>query len=154
MKCVKCEIETSNGKTYRFYYGKRGATDFPGTRFTRTKFAVDGSEDAYLCSNCLDGSIERRARTTAAAVFGLLLALSLIRLMMGPAAKGSELETIVGFPTAFMGACVVYLGIRSWKKGKQREEEGQKVAIRVRKPALLALGYDSFFTLNEYSRLI
>jgi len=155
MKCINCNRDGQAGRSYRFYFGRHGSTDFPDRRTTRTHFSMGGSEDAYLCDLCVDQKIERRARVTAAGVFLLTVSLAVIRLLLDdymPA--GAALERVIGFPMALIMPLVIYFGIRRWKQGKQREEEGERLAIHARKLPLRALGYDAFFTQNEYSRLI
>jgi len=154
MKCVKCGDEANKGALYKFYYGKQGATDYPSRRTTRTRYKIAGSEDTFLCDGCVDQHIERRARLMAGGVFLLILILSILRLTLGgPAPQGSELETVVGFPTAFVAGFFLYFGIRRWKKNKQREFMGDILAIKTRKATLKQSGYDSFFTREEFSRL-
>ena len=154
MKCASCGNECSAGKTYRFYYGKQGETDFPSRKLTRTKYAIRGSEDAFLCDTCVDRKIDTRARTTALAVFFLTLFLALLRLALDVyVPKGAPMEKVIGFPMAIFFGLLIYKGIQNWKKGKQREEEGQRLAIRARKPVLRSQGYDAFFTQVEFSRL-
>lgn len=154
MKCANCSNESLAGKTYRFYYGKQGETDFPTHKLTRTRFAIGGWEDAFLCDPCVDRKIDKRARNTALGVFIMTLSLALLRLALDAyVPQGAPMERIIGFPMAFISALIIYKGIQSWKKGKQREEEGQRLAIMARKPTLRGQGYDAFFTLSEYSRL-
>ena len=153
MNCVHCGNDIQAGKHYRFYYGKQGETDFPNRKTTRTRYTIGGWEDAFLCNHCVDMAIDLRARNTAAAVFIVALAFATLRLLLGPAPQGSELETVIGFPIAFIGGFIVYKGIQSWKKGKQREDEGQRLAIKARKSDLRDRGYDAFFTQSDYNRL-
>lgn len=154
MICVHCGNDIQAGKRYRFYYGKRGETDFPDHRTTRTKYAISKWEDAFLCDDCVDKAIDLRARNTAAAVFLIVLAFAVLRLFLGPAPQGSELKTVLGFPIAFIGGFIIYKGIQSWKKGKQREDEGQRLAIKTHKPDLISQGYDAFFIQSDYDRLV
>jgi hypothetical protein len=154
MLCLHCGKDIQSGKSYRFYFGKRGETDFPDRRTTRTKYSLGNWEDTFLCDDCVDTTIDLRARKTAAAVFLIALAFAILRLLLGPAPQGSELETVIGFPIAFIGGFIVYKGIQSWKKGKQREDEGQRLAIKTRKPALVSQGYDAFFIQSDYDRLV
>jgi hypothetical protein len=154
MKCVNCGNETQAGKPYRFYYGKQGETDFPTHKTTRTRYAIGGWEDAFLCDPCVDKKIDTRARNTALAVFILTLSMALLRLALDAyVPQGAPLEKVIGFPMAFFFGLLIYKGIQSWKKGKQREDEGQRLAIMARKPALRGQGYNAFFTLSEFSRL-
>jgi hypothetical protein len=154
MKCIRCGRETAEGDIYKFYYGKTGETDFPNHRTTRTRYAIAASENAYICDQCVGQHIERRARLMAGGVFVGILILSILRLVIGgPAPKGSELETVIGFPMAFVGGLVLYIGIRRWKKGKQRKFMGDSLAIKTRKTALTQSGYNAFFTRDDYLRL-
>jgi len=154
MKCARCGTETSVGNSYKFYFGKRGQTDMPDRRTTRTRYAIVGSEDSFLCDRCVDQNIERRARLTASGVFLLILVLAGLRLVLGrPAPEGSELETVVGFPAAFLFGPAIYFGIRRWKKGKQKQDVGDRLAIRTRKADLVRSGHDAFFTREDYLRL-
>jgi hypothetical protein len=153
MKCIKCGSETSGGRQYRFYFGKHAGTDYPTSKVTRTSYQMGGSEEVFLCDPCVDGKIERRARLTAGGVFLVTLLLSFLRLSMGPAPQGSEMETVIGFPAAFIFGLVIYLGIRKWKNGRQKEDEGDRLAIQVRKPDLKLQGYDAYFGRADYKRL-
>jgi hypothetical protein len=126
----------------------------PDRRTTRTRYKIEGSENAFLCDQCVGQHVERRARLMAGSVFVAILLLSTLRLVLGgPAPQGSELETVIGFPLAFVAGLVLYLGIRRWKKGKQREFMGDSLAINTRKAALKQSGYDAFFTREDYLRL-
>ena len=155
MKCANCDCESQAGKPYRFYYGKQGETDFPTHKMKRTRFAIGGWEDAFLCDPCVDRKIDTRARNTALGVFILTLSLSLLRLALDSSMpQGTPLEKVIGFPTALIFGLLIYKGIRSWKKGKQREDEGQRLAIMARKHDLRSKGFDAFFTQAEFSRLI
>jgi len=154
MKCARCGRETTEGISYRFYFGKRGQTDMPDRRTTRTHYKIVGSEDAFLCDQCVGQHIERRARLTAGGVFVVTMLLATLRVVLGgPAPQGSELETVVGFPTAFVAALVIYFGIRRWKRGRQREYMGDGLAIKLRKATLKQSGYDAFFTRQDHQRL-
>jgi hypothetical protein len=154
MQCVNCGNESLAGKPYRFYYGKQGETDFPTHKMRRTRFAIGGSEDAFLCDSCVDRKIDTRARNTALGVFILTLSLSLLRLALDAyMPQGTPIEKVIGFPMAFFFPLLIYKAIQSWKKGKQREDEGQRLAIKARKPALRGQGFDAFFTQAEFSRL-
>ena len=154
MQCANCGNEFLAGKPYRFYYGKQGETDFPTHKTTRTRYAISGSEDAFLCDPCVDRKIDTRARNTALGVFILTLSLALLRLALDAyVPQSAPMERIIGFPMAFIFALIIFKGIQSWKKGKQREEEGQRLAIMARKPALRSQGFDAFFTQAEFSRL-
>lgn len=154
MKCANCDNESLAGKTYRFYYGKQGETDFPTHKVKRTRYAIGGSEDAFLCDPCVDRKIDTCARNTAIAVFILTLSLALLRLTLDAyMPQGTPIEKAIGFPMAFLFALLIYKGILSWKKGKQREDEGQRLAIMARKPSLRDQGFDAFFTQAEFSRL-
>jgi hypothetical protein len=126
----------------------------PDRRTTRTRYKIVGAEDPFLCDQCVGQHIERRARLTAGGVFVVTLLLATLRVVLGgPAPQGSELETVVGFPTAFVAGLVIYFGIRRWKRGKQREYMGDGLAIKIRKAALKQNGYDAFFTRQDYLRL-
>ena len=154
MKCIKCGNETNKGAIFKFYYGKRGGTEQISRRATLTRYQMAGSEDAYLCDGCVDQHIEKRARWMGGGVFLSILILSILRLTLGgPAPQGSELETVIGFPTALVAGIFLYYGIRRWKKNKQRVFMGDNLAIKTRKPILKRSGYDSFFTRDEFARL-
>ena len=154
MECARCGLETPAGRHYRFYFGKHGGTDMPDRHTMRTRYTVEGSEDAFLCDRCVDQNIERRARLMAGGVFVVTLLLATLRLVVGgPAPQGSELETVVGFPAAFVFGPVMYLGIRRWKKGTQKEFVGDRLAIKTRKAVLMQSGHDAFFTREDYLRL-
>ena len=117
MKCVNCNNETLTGKTYRFYYGKQGETDFPTHKTTRTHFAISGSEDAFLCDPCVDRKIDTRARNTALAVFLLTFSLALLRLALDAyVPNGAPMEKIIGFPMAFFFGLLIYKGIQILEK--------------------------------------
>ena len=155
MKCVNCGNETQSGKTYPFYYGKKGETVFPTHKTSFTHYSIAGQEDAFLCDECVDAKIEHRARMTAIYAFAGTLLLALLRLLLDPyaAPDAPAMEKVLGFPMAFSIALILYFGIRRWKNGKQREDEGQRLAIKARNPTLLGQGFDAFFTQSEYSRL-
>jgi len=91
----------------------------------------------------------------AGVVFMVTLGLSILRVVLGgPAPQGSELETVIGFPAAFVFGLLIYFGIGRWKKGKQREHIGEGLLIKMCKLALKHSGYDAFFTREDYQRLI
>ena len=154
MECASCGRNTTEGDQYKFYYGKRGKTDMIDFRTSQTRYAISDSEDVFLCDQCVDWRIERRARLTAGGAFLLVLLLATLRLVLGGSApQGSELESVIGFPMAFVFGLLIYFGIRRWKKGKQREYVGDALAITTRKSALIQRGFDAFFTRDDYLRL-
>ncbi len=87
--------------------------------------------------------------------FAGTLSLAFLRLLLDPYAPpdAPALEKVFGFPMAIFIALILYFGIRRWKEGRQREDEGQRLAIKARKSALRGQGFDAFFTQSEYSRL-
>jgi hypothetical protein len=155
MNCANCKTECTGVTPYKFYFGKHGGTDMPNRHTMRTHYQIAGSEEAYFCNDCVDKQIERRARLTAGLVFAGTLLLATLRLVLGgPAPQGSELETVVGFPLAFVAGIVIYIGIRRWKKSRQKEFVGDRMAINLRKADLKRRGFNAFFTRMDYQRLI
>jgi hypothetical protein len=153
MQCMQCFTQTNNGELFKFYYGKRGATSVIDRRTTFTRYTIRGTEEPFLCKRCVDQAIEGRARLFGGGVFIVILLLSFLRLAMGPAPAGSEMETVIGFPTAIIAGLILYLGIRRWKKNKMRKFAGDTLAIKLRKTMLKQGGNDAFFTREAYSRL-
>ncbi len=84
MKCVNCGKETHAGKSYRFYYGKRGETIFPPIRPPVRVIPSPGQEDAFLCNACVDLKIDTRARMIAVYAFVGTLSLAFLRLLLDP----------------------------------------------------------------------
>jgi len=155
MRCEKCMTETNKGGNYSFYYGTFTGSSRFDRHITFQHFRIGGSENVFLCDDCVNRQINRFALLIGSVFSLIALAFSVLRLFVGgPAPEGSSLETIIGFPIALVGGPLLYLGIsRSWKRGKNREIMGDSLAIQLRKNNLKSKGYTKFFTRENYKGL-
>jgi hypothetical protein len=152
MKCAKCGSETDVGEQYTFYYG----TQVGSGRFDRhtilEHMRIAGQENVFLCHNCLQRQVGRKALPWAA-LFSLAGLVAVLKdLFITPPLM---LAPLVIYLLLIAAGPLFYRAVQSeWMKPRTRHSLGDGLAIQLRKAELMQLGHDRFFTRDEYSSLM
>ena len=145
MKCGKCGRDTENGKTYAFYYGKKGRSTSaiePGRKVTTTPIRIAGVASAWICDPCVDG--RQRLNLLAAAALFIIVAANVYI-----AAKEGNTANVYG--CSALALFIAVAGPLSVLRG--RESTGEGLAISTKKAELRTSGYDTFLTTKRYRSL-
>jgi len=151
MKCAKCSEETNEGSTYGFYYGySKGEIKSRNHKLITAFYSVSQDlREVFLCHRCVDQFIEHRARIFAIVGFFVMLFIILSFVTYG-GNNLSVLEAGIVFLIALIVGVILFFAILSGKKEpKQREDEGDRLAIKIHKSELMRQGFDSFFIRSE-----
>jgi hypothetical protein len=145
MTCSNCRREREKGQSYRFYYGKKGhsTTAFePGRKVTTTPISIAGEDGAWICDACVD----LRQRLNLAAVAGLFI--MVVASIYSAATEGNTANVYACSALALIVAVAGPISVL-----RRRQDTGESLAIKSRKGALKAAGFDTFLTTRRYQSI-
>jgi hypothetical protein len=154
-KCEKCQETNRSGAVYSFAYGTLAGSDYLGNQTTRYSFKIAGSQDVFLCDQCVTEFGKKRTQKLSLGislgVLAIVVGLSVISLLINAANPGGAPQIgslLLGVVVTLLLVPVIYFG-RSFRVRKQPLAEGDRLAIELRKPALTSQGYTRFFTRQQ-----
>ena len=145
MECEKCHRQRRSGRTYEFHYGTKGPVSYHwqlGSRAKMTPYQIAGVDGAWICDRCVNS------------LFGLyvagvsLIAVLFVSLLYYFAKEGNTSNTVCWGIFVLVGLVYFVANAR-----KVRTNFGELFAIRIKKKALRARGYNAFLTTDAYKRL-
>jgi hypothetical protein len=142
-QCAQCGLEHVGGKQYTFHYGRRASAsgDYAIPLLgSRTTYRIMGSDGAWLCRSCVAGQF-------AGSYLAIVAFVSALYFEEGWSAG------LVGLASGlFLASFFVYL-FRIFFGLGGIGVLGERLAIKVRRARLEALGADSFFDRAQHERL-
>lgn len=167
MICLKCQrdVDAQQGGSYIFHYGNQTGKTRRG-RTTITHYQIAGSEEPFLCNNCVFAhAMQKRATTYRGwGIFFIVAAcvLAVITLLALDSSTAEICWLAVGLGLAYavslflMGSVekkrIVNQDFASMSKSAQRSA-GTSLAMATRKADLQARGFRELFTPERMRQL-
>ena len=168
-RCEKCGVETEAGNTYQFYYGKpAGERKYvkDGKQMVEMKFSIAGTQQAYVCNQCV--AIRELANRRKGMMSILILSLGLIALfVLSYATDILMFLGVIALLLGILGLVLSFFAFQKWhtlsnllkshnnsraldKLAKSNTDVGDELSIEVHKPSLERQGFALLLTRGAY----
>jgi hypothetical protein len=152
--CEKCKAVNPVGASYVFYYGTFAGSEYLGDQRTRYDFKIAGTQEIFLCNQCVTEYGRKRAQRKSlgisAGLAALVIGLSVCSLLMSVANPDatSQINMMPAVVLLLILAPLLYFWMQRQAR-KQPLAQGDLLAMELRKPALKSQGYTRFFTRQQ-----